>query len=228
MSPFLPFDITALIIDIVGENSDTNLLKELALVSHSFHRICSKHLFANVNLHNKSSKKRFVELVENRPNIVNYIRKLTYKVSYDINDDHLPSPILSNFLPTTSRLNSLAINALCRDWNALDSSLTSAFLHLMRFPTINHIDLSNIQNFSFSSLPQSVNLHRLDINTLTHFNQPEIVVESEMMPQIREFHTSGSSLSTTKLLHAKMQDGRPAFNFMDLRRLWIFFDGVRR
>ena len=42
-----------------------------------------------------------------------------------------------------------------------------------------------------------------------------------MMPKIREFHTSNSYLSMTKLLHAKMQDGRPAFNFMDLRRLWF-------
>ena len=39
MSSVLPFDIIALIIDIVGENQDTNLLKELALVSHSFLQI---------------------------------------------------------------------------------------------------------------------------------------------------------------------------------------------
>jgi hypothetical protein len=44
-----------------------------------------------------------------------------------------------------------------------------------------------------------------------------------MMPKIREFNTSDSSLLTTKLLHAKMQDGRPAFNFMDLRRLSMSF-----
>ena len=46
----LPFDIIVLIIDIVGENKDINLLKELALVSHSFLQICSKHLFATVEL----------------------------------------------------------------------------------------------------------------------------------------------------------------------------------
>ena len=40
-----------------------------------------------------------------------------------------------------------------------------------------------------------------------------------MMPKIREFQTSASPLLTTKLLHAKKQDGRPAFNFTDLRRL---------
>ena len=141
MSPVLPFDITALMIDIAGENNDINLLKELALVSHSFHQICSKHLFAIVHLHDRhrgssSSKKRFVKLVKSRPNVVNYIRKLTYKVNgYNNDEDRRLSPILSKFLPTISRLNCLAIDAFHNDWNALDFSLTSAFLHLMRFPT---------------------------------------------------------------------------------------------
>ena len=142
MSFFFPYDIIAVIIDIVGENKDTDLLKELALVSHSLHQICIKHLFANIDLHDAvkvpnyhlvSSKKGFLKLVKSRPNIVNYIRKLTYKVSAGDkrDDDHLLSPILSNFLPTTSRLNCLEINASDWDWNTLDSSLTSAFLHLI-------------------------------------------------------------------------------------------------
>ena len=86
MSSVLPFDIIALIIDIVGENNDTNLLKDLALVSHSFLQTCSKHLFATVELHDAdpkrrvaSSKKGFVKLLESRPEVVKYIRKLTYK-----------------------------------------------------------------------------------------------------------------------------------------------------
>ena len=54
----LPFDIIALIIDSVGQNNDTNLLKELALVSHSFHHICSKHLFATVELHDTDDVRR--------------------------------------------------------------------------------------------------------------------------------------------------------------------------
>ena len=84
MPPVLPFDVVALIIDIVEENNDTKLLKELALVSHSFHQICIKHLFANVELHDvdwdysTSSKKGFVKLVKSRPNVVDYIRRLTY------------------------------------------------------------------------------------------------------------------------------------------------------
>ena len=226
ISPVLPFDVTTLIIDIVGENKDTDLLKELALVSHSFHHICIKHIFATVDLHDVdgdvSSKKGFIKLVKSRPSVVNYIRKLTYKVSNYINDDDtLLSPILSNFLPTISRLNCLAINDFT--WNLVDPSLTSAFLHLMCLPTIHHIDLTNIHNFPLSSLTRSVNLHRLGVFALS-FDQPEIVVESEM-PKIRELRTLDSDWADFKLLHllhAKMQDGRPAFNFMDLRRLWIF------
>jgi hypothetical protein len=228
MSPVLPFDIIVLIIDNVGENKDTNLLKELALVSHSFHQICSKHLFATVELHDAvpkrrvaSSKKEFVKLLKRRPDIVKYIRKLTYKTENNnngfqsptsssfVNDDHLLSPILPNFLRTISRLNCLAIKASKLDWNTLDSSLTSAFLHLMHLPTINH--LSFIKNFPLSSLSSSVNLHRLNILYLRCFNplqedgSREIVVDWEMLPKIREFHTSVLQRSCY-MLKGKMDD----------------------
>ena len=235
MSPVLPFDIFALIIDIAGENEDTNLLKELALVSHSFHLICSKHLFATVDLHDKnsdyvaSSKKGFVKLVKSRPNVVNYIRKLMYKVDHNHDDDHLLSPILSNFHPTISRLNCLAIDASYLTWNRLDSSLTSAFLHLMSLPTINHIDLSRIGKFPLSSLTSSVNLLRLDILYVGPFDYPGEdrffkTVQSEMMPKIRELHTSDSYLLTMKLFEIEGQDGQPVFNFMDLRQLSMSFN----
>ena len=235
MSPDLPFDIIALIIDIVGERKDTDLLKELSLVSHSFHQICSKHLFATIELHSAqanprraSSKKGLVKLLKSRPEVVKYIQKLEYDVTHNDNDDDLLSPILSSVLPTFSRLDSLTI-AYRKEWDKMIPSLRSAFLYLMRLPTINHIDLSFIRNFPLSSLTQSVNLLRLDINylygsdSLEEDASPEIV--AEMMPKIRKFHTSTSSELTTKLLRAKLRDGRPAFNFMDLRRFSIFIRG---
>ena len=238
MSPVLPFDIIALIIDNVGENKDTNLLKELALVSHSFLQISSKHLFATVELHDAnplchqaSSKKGFVKLLKSKPDVVKYIRNLTYKLginnyyqspanSSSVNDDHLLSPILR----TIPRLNGLTIvccSGLKLDWKTLDSSLTSAFLHLMHLPTINHIDLSFIKNFPLSNLTPSVNLLRLDmsyVDPLEEDSSPEFVVQEEIVPKICEFHTSQSPLLTTKLLHAKRRDGQPAFNFVDLRQ----------
>jgi hypothetical protein len=229
MWPILPYDIITQIIDIVGEDNDTELLKELALVSRSFHQICCKHLFATVKLHDAdtedgiaSSKKSFVKLLGRRPDVVKYIRKLTYEVDYCRffidNDDHLLSPILPNFLRTISRLNCLTIafSSSTLQWDRLGSSLTSAFLYLMHLPTMNHIDLSCIEDFPLSSLTPSVNLLRLDIRDVQPLEK-EVVVQSEMMPKIREFHTSGSALLTTKLLHAKKQDGQPAFNFMGLR-----------
>ena len=234
MSPVLPFEIIALIIDIVGENEDKNLLKELALVSHYFLQICSKHLFATVELHDAvpkrdiaSSKKGFVKLLKGSPDVVKYIRKLTYQVGLcDNNEDHLP--ILPVILRTISRLNCLTIFGYYMDWNTLDSSLASALLHLMHLPTINHIDLSYICNFPLSILTPSVNLLRLDILTCSvtpeENGSSEIVVQSEMTPKIRELYTSSSSQLTMKLLHAKRPDGRPAFNFMDLRRLSMSFN----
>jgi hypothetical protein len=225
MSPVLSFDIIFLIIDIVGENRDTDLLKELALVSHSFLRICNKHLFSTINLHDASSKKGFLKLHKSRPDVVNYIRELRYKVGFSsLKDDPMLSPILRTV--TIPRLSCLTINTSMADWNILDSSLTSAFLHLMQLPTINHIDLSSIRNFPLSSLTSSVNLHQLDIFSLKENVSPDIVVLSEMMPKIREFHTSHSSTLTTKLLRARMQDGRPAFDFMNLRKLSMNFTRV--
>ena len=237
----LPSDIITQIIDIVGEEKDTNLLKELALVSHSFLQDCSKHLCATIELrdadpmcHVASSKKKFVELLKSRPDVVKYIRKLTYIMGYEspfeslrfsstvpifANDDHLLSPILPNFLRTIPHLNCLKITASRFDWNTMDSSLTSAFLYLMQLPTINYIHLSYIQNFPLYSLTPSVNLHRLNIfhlscdDTLREDGPPEVGVQSETMPKIRDFDTFQSSLMTTKFL-----DGR-AFNFVDLRRL---------
>jgi len=222
----LPFDIIALIIDIVGENNDTNLLKELTLVSHSLHSICSKHLFATIDLHDAntrehvaSSKDGFVKLLESRPDVVKYIRKLTYKVRY-IDNDSLLSPILPNFLRTISNLNCLTIDASTLEWSTLDSALTSAFLHLMHLPSINHITLSYIQNFPLYSLTPTVILHRLDMFYLGHLNsleEPEIVVQSEMMPKIREFHI------IQDIVVPKTKSLLPAFNVMDLRRLSMSF-----
>ena len=249
MSPVIPFDIITVIIDIVGESKDTDLLKELALVSHSFLQICSKHLFATVELHDTvprhylaASNKGFVKLLKSRPDVVNYIRKLTYKMGNDSHyqslqlppthpnyrsddDSHLLSLIPPNFLQTIPHLNSLTI-ASAGDWKTLDSSLKSSLLHLMQRPTINHIELSFIRNFPLSSLTSSVNLHRLYISHLfdSHHDGEDGSFEnihSEMI--LRELHTSESSLPTTKLLHAKTQDGRPAFNFTNLRRLSISF-----
>ena len=147
MSPVFPFDIIALIIDIlVGEDydSDTKFLKEIALVSF-LPPICRKHLFAIVLLydadplcHVASSKKGFVKLLESRPDVVKYIQKLTYTIKFDHlqspqfslqfspqfsshlnldNDDNLLSPILPNFLRTISCLNSLKIQASVLNWN---------------------------------------------------------------------------------------------------------------
>ena len=84
----------------------------------------------------------------------------------------------------------------------------------------------DIRNFPLSSLTQSVNLLRLDINylSLEEDSYPEIV--AEMMPKIRKFRTLSSSQLTTKLLRAKLRDGRPAFNFMDLRRFSTYIGRI--
>ena len=72
-----------------------------------------------------------------------------------------------------------------------------------------------------SSLTLPANLLRLDLTHLSCVEpfEDEIAVQSEMMPKLREFHTSYSPGPTTLLLRAKRQDGQPAFNITNLRRL---------
>ena len=217
MSPVLPFDIIALIVDdIPGENNNTNVLTELALVSHSFHQSCSKHLFATVEVHDvlpksQSSTERFVKLLESSPGIVKYIRRLTYNTNYTESQfipsstgNPPPSPSfdispIPNLLRTISCLNYLKINLSGLNWPFLNPSLTSAFLHLMHLPTINHIDLSYIRNFPLSSFSPSVNLHRLDIQSVSSYKSSRPgeardntfeIFQSGMMPKLREFHSS--------------------------------------
>jgi hypothetical protein len=85
-------------------------------------------------------------------------------------------------------------------------------------------------------LTSSVNLHRLDVSGLNLYDLTDFepqgedgedgiseIVQSEVAPKIREFNVSQSTLPTRRLLHAKRQDGQPAFNFVDLRRLSMSF-----
>ena len=244
-SPAFPFDIISLIIDVVGENEDIDLLKELALVSHSFLQLSTKHIFANIDLRKSQkpcSKRGFIELVNNRPDVVRYIRKLDYEIdkddlsespqssptnsSLDDDDDQL-FPILSNLLATIPSLSSLIIDGSNKNWGSVDSSLTSTFLHLMHLPTIKFIGLESIKNFPGYGLFGSENLHRLEIRQMvldSHLSDDEdgtlgLVLLSEVMPKIRELIISEAYELTAKLLLAKMENGLPAFKFVDLRLL---------
>ena len=98
MMSVLPYVIIAQIIDNVEESDDIDLIKELSLVSHSFHldQICSKHLFSTIDLHDEGpmrrtfSKRGFVKILKRRPEtagVVKYIRKLIYKsgICFSIN-----------------------------------------------------------------------------------------------------------------------------------------------
>ena len=134
------------------------------------------------------------------------------------NDDYLLSPILPDFFRTIPKSSQLPHN------HRLKVGLKNAGL----FPDISIPSPHPLIN-PLSSLTPSVNLVRLDISHLSSVNRleedgfPGFVVQSEMIPKIREFHTSESPMLTTKSLHAKRQDGRPAFNTTDLRRLSIPF-----
>lgn len=247
-SPF-PFDIITLIVDIIGENDDKDLLRDLSLVSHSFNQICLKYLFASIHIDDgdSSSKVAFVNLLDRIPDAAKHIHKLTYSCNrtYRLSPSswnyannllllesiqHLPE-----LLRTLSRLNSLKITSTSEEfyWDDIDSSISSSFLYLMHLPSINHIDLSSIQEFPLSNFTTSPNLHRLDISFMKlfdyepnpeepeEFSPSEIIIQSSRSPSIHEFHSFFSTLFTTKLLYAIRHDGQAAFDFTNLRVLYI-------
>ena len=99
--------------------------------------------------------------------------------------------------------------------------------HQHSFATCTFLPLiTSTSHSSIISHCPSDNLLRLDMCQPSCDNRPEedfeFVVQSEM-PRIREFRTSESPLLTAKLLHAKRQGGRPAFDFIDLGRLSMPF-----
>jgi len=101
----------------------------------------------------------------------------------------------------------------------------------MHLPTIKFIDLESINNFPGYGLFTSENLLRLEICQMvldSHLSDNEdgtlgMVLESEVMPKIRELRISEAHELTMKLLLAKMEDGQPAFKFVDLRLLSFAF-----
>ena len=87
----------------------------------------------------------------------------------------------------------------------------------MHLPTINYIEISS---FPLSGPTSCDNLHQLNIYAGRENGSLEIVQPEKMFREFRIFY---SALVTTKLLHAKLQAGRPAINFMNLRRLSMSF-----
>ena len=155
------------------------------MVNHSFLQICSKHLFSTIELHDEPDPTRkkyttlingFVKLLkkQTRCHRVDHIRKLTYRIGLGarclqtifiifrpaLTHPKFPPNNSSNSIVSQSPLN------ICmkRTWNTLEFSLTSALLHLMHLPTINHIEISFIP--LSSDLTSSDNLHRVNISHL--------------------------------------------------------------
>ena len=121
---------------------------------------------------------------------------------------HLLSPILSNFFPTifSSQLAHNHRFASGLQWNTMVSSLSSLTTPFLLFTRFSTIDLSCFTNFPLSNLTPSVDRLRLDILCLTRSSFKYLdqhgedgffeTLKSELMPELLEFHTSGSSLLT--------------------------------
>ena len=119
-------------------------------------------------------------------------------------DDHLLSHILSNFLPTIFSSQLPHNHRFESDWNTLVSSLTTPFFYSLC------VFLSSTSGVL--QIPHWHCLVSLHLSTyfglilcLTRFEYLDQqgedgvfkTLQSEMMPKLLEFHTSGSSMLTT-------------------------------
>jgi hypothetical protein len=201
----LPYDIILLILasDIVGENEDTNLLKKLALVSHSFLQICDCYP-------PPSSDNDDELLLSILPKLLRKISRLNY-LKIDASGSSGSDWKLLNFslrsaflhlmhLPTINHIDLSFIGNL--PLSSLSLSVNLHRLDLFRLACFDYFDQHG-ENGSFE------------------------IVQSMTTPNIREFYTTGFGLPTTELLHVKRQYGLPSFNFVELSMSFVVFKDER-
>ena len=126
------------------------------------------------------------------------------------------------FVKEDQRLSTISTNSCMKYYTGLFPD-SCVFYSLRVF-------LLSISHFPLSSPTQSVDLLRLDIFKLSDafrvfsINMERMILQSEILPKIREFYTSGSPLHwtplTTRLLHAC------AWALLYERNVRIFLSGL--
>ncbi|KAF8808939.1 hypothetical protein BYT27DRAFT_7188471 [Phlegmacium glaucopus] len=231
----LPYDIVEHIIDVLAAEGDLTPVKNAALASSSILHLCRKHIFRTITFNHGHGllKQRFISLLANNPDIVQYIRELSYEMHHH---DAQLWPLLPNLLQTISHLECLRIRGALSnpegklDWIDMDPLLRSALLRLMYLPTLTHLDIERVRNLPISALALCINIERLDIRyvTVTPFedlgSNTTPSLQSSQTPRILHFRNDSSQTAVGRLLQARWRDGRSVLDFTHLKRLFLDFD----
>ena len=224
----IPFDVYELIIDSLAEDDEElTTMRACSLVSRAFLPLSRKHIFASVKIRSPRrstslSVDKFVHLIEQNPEIGEYIRKFDYGIA---THDHIP-----HTLRKLTKLKSLTL------WQSTENEfvwrtnwpMRSALLHLMQLPTLSHLKLNGITNFPFDLIYRS-SLKHLEIEC-TNFVAEDVVPPSTTPLSrksvcLREYSAGLRSASVTKkLVEAKRPDGLPIVDFTELTKVTASWD----
>ncbi|KIM40568.1 hypothetical protein M413DRAFT_28379 [Hebeloma cylindrosporum] len=221
-----PLDVYGLILDSLAEDDEGPTIQACSFVSRAFLPLARKHLFASVVINSPfipmHRRSRFVHLLERKPELGEYVRKVDYCIEAD---DHINPPILGALAKLT-KLKSLTIwhhsNNKLR-WRTQNWAIRPVLLHLMQLPTLSHLKLHWIENFPVTDLIRSSSLEQLEIGDIDF----AAVIPPSTSPLPRESihlreYTGGygsASAATKKLVESKRPDGLPIVDFTGLTKV---------
>jgi hypothetical protein len=234
MPCIFPLEIEETILDLLAEDDEGHSsLKTCSLVCKAFLPLCRKHIFESIVLHDKykpassptSHNSAFDRLLRETPEIADCIRKLDYKLDYNIRFEHSSLESLTRI----SRLKSLTVwQRQLEAWRKLDWSknpIRPALLHLLHLPTLTHFKVTRVVNFVVSDLIPFVNLKYLHIGHFTSMAAentfPSTLPEHSI--QLNEF-VSSCGTAVMKLCSARRPDGQPIINFGSLSKITVVVD----
>ncbi|KIM37885.1 hypothetical protein M413DRAFT_252216 [Hebeloma cylindrosporum] len=225
----LPLEMEETILNLLAEDDDDDCsaLKACSLVCQAFLPICRKHIFRSIDLtyHGGAPPRTlhaFERLLQQSPEIANYIRKLDYIV------EDSPSPSIQDSLKQISGLIFLTVKGYSSepgnefDWS--DNPIRPALLHLLHLPTLIYFEGASFNNFVVSDLIPCVNLKYLHFGPFTigtaETTFPAALPErsiplNEMV--IRVY----TATVIAKLCRARRPDGQPIIDFRSLSKITL-------
>ncbi|KAF8968073.1 hypothetical protein BDZ97DRAFT_1655509 [Flammula alnicola] len=232
--PSITLDVIEIILEILDDEEGHQSLKACSLASHALLHPCRKRIFRSIVINSDPNRpsplstiRRLGDLVlASTPEIANYVRALDF---HRITSDDLVDPNVPRVLMYFTQLQSLNLCGYANrnisqslDWIAIALPIRTAFLRLMHLPTLTHLSLSFIENFTVYDLIPCTNLLRLEVN---QFHIAEIHDTPEpwsILPprpvQLQELVIGYKSTGVAnKLVEATRPDGLPLINFKNLK-----------
>lgn len=243
MAPNLPLEIIELIIDIVAQNdrhegpfrSEFPNIKSCALIHRTFLHQCRQHIFHSIKLYDNgrgSSSSRykltqsFAQLIADKPDITQYVRKLHYVLQPRITELDSGSPIPPSLARLTN-LEDLTLSPTCDflNWDGMRSPSRSTLMLLLHNPKIRSLHLIRIDGFMVSDLIHCINLRKLDLDHVFVASETVDVVSSILPDSTIPLRNLGLKnmypAEAAWVVKRKLPDGRPILDMDTLKSISI-------